>query len=62
MQRVTIRQTLEYTFDLEDVGADDALDVGNMILAQGRIPLENYEMLEAEVTTEERSNVIAFPK
>lgn len=58
MQKVTIRQMIEYSFHVDDVGADDAIAIGNMLLQQCKIPLEAYELIEADVTAEEKNNVI----
>ncbi len=59
MRSVKIKQTLEFTFFVDDeVTEEEAIAAGNSILATDSVPFNEYEMIEAEITIENKSNVI----
>ena len=63
MRSVKIKQTLEFTFFVDDeVTEEEAIAAGNSILATDSVPFNEYEMIEAEITIENKSNVIPLFK
>lgn len=57
---ITIVQTIAKTIEVNADTAEEAVKIGNHILTLNMIPIDSYDLLEANVSAEIKDNIIPF--
>lgn len=59
--KITIVQTIATTVEVYATSSEEAIDIGNHLVANNMIPIDGYDMLDANVTAEIENNIVPFP-